>query len=228
VWTSSVYFRRKDVKRYVIFQIYFNYSFQGNSHAKIHAESSGFPVLVKLGTIHNGDADVYSYAENESVRDPYLREHLSHFGLDINKFQKTEKSTLELELDLNQKWEWSRCTEDGLTLENIFGSGFTGLINIGSSCYINSVIQTLLLDPVFVNAYTRQFKTQLSGTELIDLHEDFNFQLARVVQSLQSGEYAKEGFEHNGIKPSQFRRVAGRGHSEFSTAGQQDAGEYIT
>ena len=53
--------------------------------------------------------------------------------------EKTEKSTLELELDLNQKWEWSRCQEDGVTLESVFGSGFSGLINIGSSCYINSV-----------------------------------------------------------------------------------------
>jgi uncharacterized UBP type Zn finger protein len=84
------------------------------------------------------------------------------------------------------------------------------------------------LDPVFVDAYTRQFKTQMSGSQLVDLYDDFSFQLSRVIHSLQSGEYAKDGFEHNGIKPIQFRRVAGRGHSEFSTAGQQDAGEYIT
>jgi ubiquitin carboxyl-terminal hydrolase 5/13 len=82
---------------------------------------------------------MFCYVQNEGVRDPYLKQHLAHFGLDINKFEKTEKSTLELELDLNQKWEWSRCQEDGVTLENVFGGGFTGMINIGSSCYINSV-----------------------------------------------------------------------------------------
>ncbi|KAI6181467.1 Ubiquitin carboxyl-terminal hydrolase [Aphelenchoides besseyi] len=200
---------------------------KGNSHAKFHAENSGFTLLVKLGTIENGDADVFNYADNESVRDPCLRQHLAHFGLDIDKFKKTEKSTFELELDMNQKWEWSRCQEDGVTLENVYGSGFSGLINIGSSCYINSVLQTLLLDPSFIDAYLQQFNTKLSPRTLAENHENFNFQLTKVIHSLVSGEYAKEGFEFNGIKPVQFRRIAGRGHPEFSTGRQQDAEEYI-
>lgn len=76
---------------------------KGNGHAKLHYEKTGYPLLVKLGTISNGDADVYSYVANDSVYDPELANHLAHFGLDINKFEKTEKSTLELELDLNQQ-----------------------------------------------------------------------------------------------------------------------------
>lgn len=111
----------------------------GNYHAKKHAEESGFPLVVKLGTIDSNGADVYCYSESESVVDPDLRRHLAHFGLDMDRLTKTEKSTLEMELDLNQKWEWSRCLEDGVTLESAFGPGFTGLINIGSSCYMNSV-----------------------------------------------------------------------------------------
>lgn len=89
------------------------------------------------------------------VKNPNLAQHLAHFGLDIKQFKKTEKSTLEMELDMNQKytlsklrthskcaysrWEWSRCIEQGATLETVYGPGFTGLINIGSSCYMNSV-----------------------------------------------------------------------------------------
>lgn len=76
---------------------------KGNGHAKLHYERTGHPLAVKLGTIANGDADVFAYDINESVFDPKLEEHLRHFGLDINKFEKTEKSTLELELDLNQQ-----------------------------------------------------------------------------------------------------------------------------
>ncbi|KAI6238428.1 Ubiquitin carboxyl-terminal hydrolase [Aphelenchoides fujianensis] len=200
---------------------------KGNSHAKFHAENTGFTVLVKLGTIQNGDADIFNYADNESVRDPYLKKHLAHFGLDIDRFEKTEKSTFELELDMNQKWEWSRCQEDGVTLQNMYGSGFSGIINIGSSCYINSVLQTLMLDPAFTEAYLKQFNTKLPPRTLVEGHESFNFQLTKVVHSLLSGEYAKEGFEFNGIKPVQFRRIAGRGHPEFSTGRQQDAEEYI-
>jgi ubiquitin carboxyl-terminal hydrolase 5/13 len=84
-----------------------------------------------------------------------------------------------------------------------------------------------LLDPAFVEAYTKQFKKQPPSGQLSALHDDFNFQLAKVVQALVSGEYAKEGSELNGVKPNQFRRVAGQGHPEFSTARQQDAEEYI-
>ncbi|PIO75083.1 UBA/TS-N domain protein [Teladorsagia circumcincta] len=44
---------------------------------------------------------------------------------------------------MNQKWEWAKCQEDGASLENIFGPGYTGLINIGSSCYMNSENSTM-------------------------------------------------------------------------------------
>ena len=37
------------------------------------------------------------------------------------------------------RWEWAKCVEDGAALENKYGAGYTGLINIGSSCYMNSV-----------------------------------------------------------------------------------------
>lgn len=45
----------------------------------------------------------FSYDEDEAVVDTNLRKHLAHFGLDMDKLKKTEKSTLEMELDLNQK-----------------------------------------------------------------------------------------------------------------------------
>jgi len=70
---------------------------------KKHYEKTGFPLVVKLGTIENGDGDIYSYSEDASVRDPLLAQHLAHFGLDIKKFKKTEKTTIELELDANMK-----------------------------------------------------------------------------------------------------------------------------
>jgi ubiquitin carboxyl-terminal hydrolase 5/13 len=61
-------------------------------------------LVVKLGTIDNGDGDLYSYSEDSAVRDPKLKEHLAHFGLDIDKFKKTVKTTIELELDANMKF----------------------------------------------------------------------------------------------------------------------------
>ncbi|ETN73654.1 hypothetical protein NECAME_00742 [Necator americanus] len=44
-----------------------------------------------------------SYDEDDAVIDPNLEKHLAHFGIDARTLKKTEKSTLELELDMNQK-----------------------------------------------------------------------------------------------------------------------------
>uniref|UniRef100_A0A1I7WP15 UBP-type domain-containing protein n=1 Tax=Heterorhabditis bacteriophora TaxID=37862 RepID=A0A1I7WP15_HETBA len=77
---------------------------KGNNHMKQYYDATGFPLVVKLGTISmEGTADVYSYDEDDAVIDPNLDKHLAHFGIDPCRLKKTEKSTLEMELDMNQK-----------------------------------------------------------------------------------------------------------------------------
>ncbi|CAJ0572391.1 unnamed protein product, partial [Mesorhabditis spiculigera] len=126
------------------------------------------------------------------------------------------------------RWEWSRIQEDGANLVNAYGPGMTGLINIGSSCYMNSVIQGLLLVPDFCERFggARALET-LHSLPPNDVFKDFNAQLARLVSSMMSGDYALPDGPHNGIKPTQFKRVAGANHPEFQTAKQQDAEEYV-
>jgi ubiquitin carboxyl-terminal hydrolase 5/13 len=199
----------------------------GNGHAKIHYERTKYPIVVKLGTISNGEADVYDYKTDDACKDPKLAEHLAHFGLDIKKMEKTEKSTLEMELDLNQKWEWTRCTEDGVSLESAFGPGFSGIINIGSSCYINSVLQILYLTPDFVKVYAESAERFLKDIPPKEVLENFNAQTAKLCAALHSGQYSKAEAKENGFKPTQFRKIVGKGHREFATAQQQDAEEYL-
>ncbi|CAJ0956684.1 unnamed protein product, partial [Mesorhabditis belari] len=125
-------------------------------------------------------------------------------------------------------WEWSKIQEDGADLENAYGPGMTGLINIGSSCYMNSVLQSFLLVPDFCNRFggANALRT-MHALPPADMYMDFNGQLARLVHAMLEGEYSLPDNPHNGIKPTQFKRIAGAGHPEFKTARQQDAEEYV-
>ena len=50
---------------------------------------TGYPLAVKLGTISGDDkADVFSYAEDDMVEDPLLKQHLLHFGINMEGMKK--------------------------------------------------------------------------------------------------------------------------------------------
>lgn len=66
-----------------------------------------------------------------------------------NVFQ-TDKTMVELEIDLNQRiGEWDVIQEAGSNLTPLYGPGYTGMRNLGNSCYMNSVMQVLFTIPDF-------------------------------------------------------------------------------
>ncbi|XP_063233361.1 ubiquitin carboxyl-terminal hydrolase 5 [Bacillus rossius redtenbacheri] len=207
----------------------------GNDHAVHHYKNTGFPLAVKLGTItKDGKADVYSYDEDDMVEDPNLIQHLAHFGINIANMEKTEKSMVELELDLNQKYgEWALMQEDGSKLRPLYGPGYTGLANLGNSCYLNSVMQVVFTVPDFQTRFVEKAPEIFSALPA-DPPSDFNVQMAKLGVGLLSGRYSRpppEGEEadddRNGISPRMFKALIGRGHPDFSTKSQQDAQEFF-
>ena len=98
----------------------------GNNHAVEHFYKTKYPLAVKLGTITSKGADVYSYDEDDMVEDSNLAVHLAHFGVNMSKMEKTDKTMTELEIDLNQKvGEWDRIQEAGSKLVPLYGPGKT-------------------------------------------------------------------------------------------------------
>lgn len=150
----------------------------GNDHAVLHFNERRYPLAVKLGTITpDGKGDVFSYPEDDMVEDPNLIEHLAHFGIKTNQLEKTEKSMIELELDINQRvGEWSILTESSSNLEPISGPGFTGMKNLGNSCYMNSVMQTLFTIPDFIHRFVDK-APEIFSTHPSNPANDFDVQL---------------------------------------------------
>ncbi|ETO30821.1 hypothetical protein RFI_06296, partial [Reticulomyxa filosa] len=148
-----------------------------------------YPLSVKLGTITPDGADVYSYDEDDMVKDSFLAAHLSHWGINIMSLKKTEKTMEELEIDINKNFVFGMITEDGRSLvkppffffffkkkkkniginhisnflflilllskikEKVTGASFIGLDNLGNSCYVNSLLQTVFSIPEIKKKY---------------------------------------------------------------------------
>ncbi|KAJ8964323.1 hypothetical protein NQ314_004993 [Rhamnusium bicolor] len=207
----------------------------GNNHAIDHYTATGHPLAVKLGTItKEGKGDVFSYSEDDMVEDPNLIQHLAHWGINIANMEKTEKSMLELELELNQKTnEWAALQESGGPLKPIYGPGYTGMTNMGNSCYLNSVMQMIFRVPDFVHKYY-EGASEIFEKANSEPAEDFNVQMAKLGYGLLSGKYSVPpptgspvDADPPGICPRMFKTLIGRGHPEFSTKKQQDVQEFL-
>ena len=209
----------------------------GNSHGLKHTELTSHAVAVKLGSITpEGTADIYCYACNEERTDPELAAHLAQWGINIAEREKTEKSLTEMQIEQNLKWEFSMTTEDGKEMQPLFGEGFTGLKNLGNSCYMASVLQCLFAIPDFQARYYHPYQPPPDANLPA---EDLETQLRKIADGLLSDRYSKPDTDviasepsaeiphQKGLAPSMFKHLMGRGHEEFSTMRQQDAFELL-
>ena len=61
-------------------------------------------------------------------------------GIDIQRQVKTEKTITEINLEANLSLTLSKVLEAGKVLVPVFGPEYTGMENLGNTCYMNSVV----------------------------------------------------------------------------------------
>lgn len=57
--------------------------------------------------------------------------------------------------------EWEVIQESGMKLKAVFGSGYTGIKNLGNTCYLGTVMQVLFSIPDFQRMWVHVDKTLL-------------------------------------------------------------------
>ena len=216
----------------------------GHQHAIEHYNKTKHPLVVKTGTITpDGNASLYCYKCDDDVKDEFLAKHLKNFGIDISTQKKTDKTVSEMNLDFNINFTLSKTIEEGKVLTPLYGEGFTGLENIGNSCYMNSVIQILFSLEPFKKRYFDNALEHLNNCNK-NSAECFLCQMSKIFYGLYSGIYSQKKTRNlpptednkkgeieeyqDGIKPSSFKLFFGKGHPDFSSNKQQDAFEYLT
>lgn len=209
----------------------------GNGHGLAHTQEAGHPVAVKLGSLTaDGQADIYCYACDEERVDPEIRAHLANFGINLADRQKTEKSLAEMQIEQNLRWEFSMQTSDGKDMKPLFGPEFTGLKNLGNSCYLASTLQCLFAFPEFSKRY---YQPKDTPPGVLKPADDFETQMRKLADGLLSGRYSKPDSDviasentsevphQKGLAPAMLKHLIGKGHAEFSTMRQQDAFELL-
>ena len=78
--------------------------------------------------------------------------------------------------------EYDTIQEAGSQLTPQFGPGFTGIHNLGNSCYMNSVMQVLFTIPDFVKKFSAPADTIFQESAAGDPTEDFTVQMAKLAR----------------------------------------------
>ncbi|KAI8342975.1 hypothetical protein BC941DRAFT_410122 [Chlamydoabsidia padenii] len=208
----------------------------GNNHAVQHFTDTGHAVACKLGTITpEGTADIYCYSCDDAKVDNDLSTHLANWGINVLDQFKTEKSMTELQLEQNMKFDFSMTTEDGKHLEPKFGPGYTGIKNLGNSCYMASILQAIYDIPDFQTRYGQELADHAQLCTMEDPANCWHCQLGKLTDGILSGRYSQPHSSsdqtdvqtQDGISPGMLKSLVGKGHQEFSTMRQQDAYEFF-
>lgn len=85
----------------------------------------------------------------DTPRKQYVRLLSEAFTISLSPSLQTENGHHTDNNSRPRVSEWEVIQESGMKLKAVFGSGYTGVKNLGNSCYLGTVIQVLFSIPDF-------------------------------------------------------------------------------
>ncbi|SMN21296.1 similar to Saccharomyces cerevisiae YBR058C UBP14 Ubiquitin-specific protease that specifically disassembles unanchored ubiquitin chains [Maudiozyma saulgeensis] len=205
---------------------------EGHSHGLKHYETHRDHCLaIKLGSLSENSNDLYCYQCDDEVKfndgNKTLSLILTKFGIDISSKMATEKTLTELQVEQNMNWDFKMTDSQGNKLVSLQANDELGcgLLNLGNSCYLNSVIQCLINDGV--SHWGEQLIEDIGVEFPMDVVYPSNNLKCQLIKLTNALKMTPDQYPQ-GIKPRTFKKCIGGNHEEFSSNRQQDAMEFLT
>lgn len=206
---------------------------KGYSHAIQHQKANpAHCLVVKLGSLTDRNRDIYCYeCEDETSINESFENSFNNILLANVKTSSrfpTEKTLSELNVEQNMKWDFKMTDSSGkdltvLSPNKVLG---TGLLNLGNSCYFNTVIQAIFNGGIGIEKYNI-FQNDSSFAKLMEnvvyVNTNAKIQLNKLIEAIQKN---PEDYQ-NGVKPLIFKKIVSSGNEEFCSGRQQDAMEFF-
>lgn len=90
---------------------------------------------------------------------------------------------------MNNNFDPSVALEEGKEMIKMYGPGFTGLQNLGNTCYLNSTVQVLMALPRFMERYYNGAEEHINTCTNVAA-DCFHCQMAKLVLGMYSGDYS--------------------------------------
>lgn len=200
---------------------------EGHSHALKHYESNPtHPIAVKLGSLSKNASDLYCYSCDDETKFEDQRPFmiaLKSYGINLEDKMASEKTLVELQVEQNMNWDFQMTDSAGKDLLKLKPNQEhgCGLINLGNSCYLNSVLQCLFNGGV--KAWSLRGLGQDFPQDVVYPTNNLTCQLIKLNNAMK---VEPERYPE-GIRPKSFKKCVGQSHQEFSSERQQDAMEFL-